>query len=107
MVTRGSGLEGRLPPAVIMHLNYYRSTTFNTQVGHMLTPQNPKEGSFRDVIPNEKTKAKLNKTDGLYMADAPDDGLLVTLHNPEFHQQKNLAEQIMHSDREILHALAK
>lgn len=66
-------------------------------------------GASEGFILNKEAKARLNvqKGDTLYLTEAPDGGLRITPYNPDFKRQMELAEQIMHDDREILRALAK
>ena len=52
-------------------------------------------------------KLKVKKGDKIYLTEAPDGGYRLTPYNPDFARQMALAEEIMHDDREILHALAK
>ena len=42
----------------------------------------------------------------LYPTEAPDDGYRPTPCNPEFARQMEIAEAIMHDDREVPRALA-
>ena len=66
-------------------------------------------GASEGFILNKEAKAKLNvkKGDTLYLTEAPDGALRITPYNPDFQRQMELAEEIMHDDREILRALAK
>ena len=50
---------------------------------------------------------KVQKGDTLFLTEAPGGGYRLTPYNPEFERQMQLAEEIMHDDREILRALAK
>lgn len=50
---------------------------------------------------------KIQKGDSVYLTEAPDGGYRLTPYNPDFARQMELAEEIMHRDREILRALAK
>lgn len=66
-------------------------------------------GSSEGVILNKEARAMLNvqKGDVLYLTEAPDGGMRITPYDPEFQRQMELAEKIMHDDREILRVLAK
>jgi putative addiction module antidote len=60
------------------------------------------------ILPKEAmAHLKVQKGDTLYLTAAPDGGYRLTPYNPEFRRQMELAETIMHDDREILRALAK
>jgi putative addiction module antidote len=50
---------------------------------------------------------KVQKGDTLFLTEAPGGGYRLTPYNPDFEGQMQLAEEIMHDDREILRALAK
>jgi putative addiction module antidote len=50
---------------------------------------------------------KLQKGDRVYLTEAPDGGYRLTPYNPDFERQMELAEAIMHEDREALRVLAK
>lgn len=65
-------------------------------------------GSSEGVILNKEAKAMLHvkKGDMLYLTEAPGGGMRITPYDPEFERQMQLAEQIMHDDREVLRALA-
>jgi putative addiction module antidote len=66
-------------------------------------------GSSVGFILNKEALAhlKVQKGDTVYLTEAPDGSYRLTPYNPEFERQMTLAEQIMHDDRDILHALAK
>ena len=66
-------------------------------------------GSSAGFILNKEAMAflKIQKGDTVYLTEAPDGSYRLTPYNPGFERQMSLAEQIMHEDREILHALAK
>lgn len=66
-------------------------------------------GSSAGIILTKEAMARLRvrKGDTLYMTEAPDGSYRLTPYNPEFARQMALAEDIMHSDREVLRALAK
>ena len=66
-------------------------------------------GSSAGFILNKEAMAflKIQKGDTVYLTEAPDGSYRLTPYNPEFERQMSLAEEIMHEDREILHALAK
>ena len=66
-------------------------------------------GSSAGIILTKEAMARLRvrKGDTLYMTEAPDGSYRLTPYNPEFARQMTLAEDIMHSDREVLRALAK
>ena len=50
---------------------------------------------------------KVQKGDTVYLTEAPDGGYRLTPYNPDFQRQMDLADEIMHDDREVLRALAK
>ncbi len=66
-------------------------------------------GASAGVILTKEVMARLKvkKGDMLYLTEAPDGGYRLTPFNPEFQRQMSLAEDIMHADRDVLHALAK
>lgn len=66
-------------------------------------------GTSEGLILNKEAKRILNvkKGDTLYLTEAPDGAMRITPYNPDFERQMELAETIMHDDREILRALAK
>ena len=65
-------------------------------------------GASAGIILNKEVMARLKvkKGDSLYLTEAPD-GYRVTPYDPDFERQIELAEGIMHDDREILRALSK
>lgn len=65
-------------------------------------------GASAGIILNKEVMARLKvkKGDSLYLTEAPD-GYRLTPYNPEFERQIELAEDIMHDDREILKALSR
>jgi putative addiction module antidote len=75
----------------------------------MLTFKVTTVGASEGFILNKEAKAKLGvkKGDTLFLTEAPDGALRITPYDPDFQRQMELAEQIMHDDREILRALAK
>ena len=72
----------------------FKVTTVGSSVGFILTKE-------------ALAHLKVQKGDTVYLTEAPDGSYRLTPYNPEFERQMPLAEQIMHDDREILHALAK
>ncbi len=66
-------------------------------------------GSSSGVILTKEAMARLRvkKGDRLFLTEAPDGGYRLTPYDPDFARQMDLAEQIMHDDREVLRALAK
>ncbi len=66
-------------------------------------------GASSGVILTKEALARLRvkKGDRLYLTEAPDGGYRLTPYDPEFARQTQLAEDIMHDDREVLRALAK
>jgi putative addiction module antidote len=66
-------------------------------------------GSSTGIILNKEAMARLKvkKGDILYLTEAPDGSYRLTPYNPDFERQMQLAEDIMHEDREILRALAQ
>jgi putative addiction module antidote len=75
----------------------------------MLTFKVTTVGASEGLILNKEAKRILNvqKGDILYLTEAPDGAMRITPFNPDFARQMELAENIMHDDREILKALAK
>jgi len=65
-------------------------------------------GASAGVILNKEVMARLRvkKGDSLFLTEAPG-GYRLTPYDPEFERQMNLAEEIMHDDRDILKALSK
>lgn len=65
-------------------------------------------GASAGIILNKEVMARLKvkKGDSLYLTEAPD-GYRLTPYNPDFERQIDLAEDIMHDDREILKALSR
>jgi putative addiction module antidote len=65
-------------------------------------------GASAGIILNKEVMARLKvkKGDSLYLTEAPD-GYRLTPYNPDFERQIELAEDIMHDDREILKALSR
>ncbi len=65
-------------------------------------------GASAGLILNKEVMAKLKvkKGDLLYLTEAPG-GYRLTPYDPEFERQMNLAEEIMHDDRDVLRALSK
>ena len=65
-------------------------------------------GSAGFILTKEAmTRLGVKKGDTVYLTAAPDGGYRLTPYNPEFARQMELAEEIMHEDREVLRALAK
>jgi putative addiction module antidote len=66
-------------------------------------------GSSVGIILNKEALAllKVRKGDTLYLTEAPGGGFRLTPYNPDFQRQLELADEIMHQDREILRALSK
>ena len=60
------------------------------------------------VLP-QATLARLGakKGDTLYLTEAPDGALRLTPYDPTVARQMDLAEDIMHDDRDVLRTLAK
>jgi putative addiction module antidote len=65
-------------------------------------------GASAGIILNKEVMARLKvkKGDSLYLTEAPD-GYRLTPYNPDFERQIELAEDIMHDDREILKVLSR
>ena len=65
-------------------------------------------GASAGIILNKEVMARLKvkKGDSLYLTEAPD-GYRLTPYDPEFERQIQLAEDIMHDDRDILKALSR
>jgi len=66
-------------------------------------------GSSTGLILNKEAMAhlKIKKGDTIFLTEAPDGAYRLTPYDPDFERQMNLAEEIMHHDREILKVLAK
>ena len=66
-------------------------------------------GASAGIILTKEAMARLRvkKGDTLYLTEASDGSFRLTPYDPEFARQMALAEDIMHSDREVLRALAK
>ncbi len=66
-------------------------------------------GASSGVILTKEVLAhlKVKKGDTLYLTEAADGSYRLTPYNPDFVRQMELADEIMHDDREILRALAK
>lgn len=59
------------------------------------------------VLPKEAlSRLKLELGDTLYLTESPD-GYRLTLHDPEFAEQMQVAEKIMRENRDVLSQLAK
>jgi putative addiction module antidote len=59
------------------------------------------------VLPKELlARLRVGPGDTLYVTEAPD-GIRLTAGNPDFASKLELAEQIMHEDRDILGVLAR
>lgn len=65
-------------------------------------------GASAGIILNKEimSRLKVKKGDMLYLTEAPG-GYRLTPYDPEFERQMELAEEIMHDDRDILRALSK
>jgi putative addiction module antidote len=65
-------------------------------------------GASAGVILNKEVMARLRvkKGDSVFLTEAPG-GYRITPYDPEFERQMNLAEEIMHDDRDVLRALSK
>jgi putative addiction module antidote len=66
-------------------------------------------GSSIGFILNKEALSHMNlkKGDMVYLTETPDGGYRLTPYDPDFARQMQLAEEIMHDDREVLRALAK
>jgi putative addiction module antidote len=75
----------------------------------MLTFKVTTIGPSEGLILNKEARRILNvqKGDILYLTEAPDGAMRITPYNPEVARQMEMAEALMHDDREILRALAK
>ncbi len=59
------------------------------------------------ILPKELlARLRLGKGDALYALETPD-GIRLTTYDPEFAAQMDVAERIMHEDRELLRKLAQ
>ena len=65
-------------------------------------------GASAGLILNKEVMAKLKvkKGDSLFLTEAPG-GYRLTPYDPDFERQMNLAEEIMHDDRDVLKALSR
>lgn len=65
-------------------------------------------GSSSGLILSKEAMARLGvrKGDTIYLTETPD-GYRLTPYSPEFERQMQLAEDIMHDDRDVLRALSK
>ena len=72
----------------------FKVTTVGSSAGFILT---------KEVM----ARLKVRKGDTIYLTEAPEGGYRLTPYSPEFERQMQLAEDIMHEDREVLRALAK
>lgn len=72
----------------------FRVTTVGASAGFILTKE-------------AMAHMHLQKGDTVYLTETPDGGYRLTPYNPDFARQMELAEQIMHDDREVLKALSK
>ncbi|MDE0521320.1 MAG: transcriptional regulator [Boseongicola sp.] len=75
----------------------------------MLTLKITTVGASSGVILPKETMAhlKVNKGDVLYLNEAADGGHRLSPCNSDIARQMELAEEIMHDDREALRALAR
>ncbi len=66
-------------------------------------------GSSAGLILSKEVMARLRvkKGDVLHLTETPDGGFRLTPYDPDFARQLDLADEIMHEDREVLRALAK
>ncbi len=64
-------------------------------------------GTSAGVILTKEALAHLNakKGDTLYLTESADGGYRLAPYDPDFARQMQLAEDIMHDDRDILHAI--
>ncbi len=59
------------------------------------------------ILPREVlAKLRVEKGDALYAVETPN-GIEFTAYNPEFASQMDMAEQIMHDNRDVLKKLAE
>lgn len=59
------------------------------------------------VLPKELlAKLRVEKGDSLYVVETPE-GIQLTPYDPDFAKQMDIAEEIMHEDRDVLRRLAK
>lgn len=59
------------------------------------------------VLPKELlSKLRVEKGDSLYVVETPE-GIQLTPYDPDFAKQMDIAEEIMHEDRDVLRRLAK
>lgn len=75
----------------------------------MLPLKITKVGSSAGLVLTKEALAhmKVKQGDILYLTEAPGGGYRITPYNPDFERQLQLAESIMHDDRDILRALAR
>lgn len=59
------------------------------------------------ILPQEALAAlHVGKGDTLYLTQAPE-GYRITPYDPDFERQMRVAQEVMRSDRDLLHELAK
>ena len=59
------------------------------------------------ILPKELlARLRLEKGDELHALETPD-GIRLTVHDPEFARQMEVAEQVMREDRQLLRKLAE
>ena len=59
------------------------------------------------ILPKELlARLRVDKGDELHALETPD-GIRLTVHDPEFARQMEVAEQVMREDRQVLHKLAQ
>ena len=65
-------------------------------------------GASAGFILTKEAMARMNvrKGDRIYLTEAPDGSYRLTPYNPDFARQMELAEKVIHDDREILKALS-
>jgi putative addiction module antidote len=75
----------------------------------MITLKVTTGGASEGLVLDKEARLKLGVKNGdtLYLTDAPGGGLRIAPYNPDFARQMELAEQLMHDDREVLRALAE
>ena len=67
----------------------------------------PVGNSLGFTLPKEAAdRLKIQNGDALYLTESPN-GYLLTPYDPEFAEQMEIAEDIMHRYRNMLHELAK
>ena len=87
--------------------------TATTEAG--AAQRHPNASPFRRFLLNNRAalgalggvNLHVDRGDQIYLTEAPDGSYRISVYDPEFARQMELAEAIMREDREILRVLAK